>query len=73
MKQYTKQRILITAEYLNTKYKEDQLVDIVKSHESNQSNLNSTVKGAAKVVEEFSLSNDNSNTKKEGIQHTKQD
>jgi len=33
-----------TAKYLNTKYKEDQLVNIVKSHENNQPSMNSTVK-----------------------------
>jgi hypothetical protein len=66
-----KAEILSTAECLNTKYKEDWLVIIVKSHESNQPNMNTTVKAAAKVVEELNLSNENSDTKKEGIQHTK--
>jgi hypothetical protein len=32
------------AEYLNKEYKEDQFVNIVKSHESNQPNMNSTSK-----------------------------
>jgi len=34
------------------KYKEDQFVSIVKSHKSNQLNMNSTIKAAAKVAEE---------------------
>jgi hypothetical protein len=58
------------AEYLNMKYKEDQFVNTVKSHESNQANMNSTIKTTAKVVEELNQSNKNSDTKK-GIQHTK--
>jgi hypothetical protein len=58
------------AEYLNTKYK-DQFVNIVKSHKSNQPNMNSTIKTAAKVAEELRQSNENSDTKKEGVQHTK--
>jgi len=35
-----KAEIMSTAEYLNTKYKENQLVNIVKSHESNKPNMN---------------------------------
>jgi hypothetical protein len=58
--------------YLNTKYKEDQLVYIVKSHESNQTNTNSTINIAAKVVEELNQTNESSDTKK-GIQQQKQD
>jgi hypothetical protein len=50
---------------------EDQFVNIVKSQEGNQPNMNSTIKVAAKVVEELNQSNENSETKKEGIQHTK--
>jgi len=37
---------------LNRKYKDDQFVSIVKSRESNQLNMNSTIKAAAKVAEE---------------------
>jgi hypothetical protein len=33
--------------------------------------MNSTIKIAANVTEEFNQSNDNSNTKQEGIQHIK--
>jgi hypothetical protein len=32
--------IINTAEYLKTKYKEDQFVNIVTRHESNQTNTN---------------------------------
>jgi hypothetical protein len=42
--------IINIAEYLNTQYIEDQFVNIVKSHKSNQSNMNSTVKVAAKFA-----------------------
>jgi len=52
------------AEYLNTKYIEDQFVHIVKSHESNQPNINSTIKVAAEGAEELNQSNENSDTKK---------
>jgi hypothetical protein len=34
-----KGKIRNTAGYLNTKYKEDQFVNIAKSHESNQANI----------------------------------
>lgn len=39
------------AEYLNTEYKADQFVNIAKSHESSQTNMKSTIKITAKVVE----------------------
>jgi orotate phosphoribosyltransferase-like protein len=38
---YEAEIVMSTAKYLNRKYKEDQLV---KSHENNQPNMNSTVK-----------------------------
>ena len=59
-----------TAEHLNTKYKENQFVNIVTSHESNQPNTNSAITTPAKVAEELNHSNENNATKKEGIQHT---
>ena len=59
------------SEYLNTKYTEDQSVNTVKSHESNQPNTNSINKVSGKVAEELNQSNENSDTKKEGIQHIK--
>jgi len=45
-------------------------VNVVKSREINQINMNSTIKMAANVVEELNQRNENSDTKKEGIQHT---
>ena len=44
--------IINIVEYLNTKHTEDQIVNIVKSHESNQPNMNSTIKVSAKFAEE---------------------
>jgi len=58
-------------EYLNTKYTEDQFVNIVKSHESNQPNVNSTITKAAKFAEELNQLNENSDIKKEDVPHIK--
>jgi hypothetical protein len=41
--------IINIAKYLNTKYKGDQFVNIVKNHESTQPNMSSIVKLAAKL------------------------
>jgi hypothetical protein len=41
-----KTEIINTAEYLNTKYAEYKFVNTVKSHESNQPNMNSTTNGS---------------------------
>jgi hypothetical protein len=41
-----KAEIINIADYLNTKYAEDQFVNTVKSHESNQPNVNSTTNGS---------------------------
>jgi hypothetical protein len=49
-----KAEIINIAEYLNTNYKKDQFVNIVKSHESTQPNMNSIIKTAAKITEELS-------------------
>ena len=46
-----KAEIINIAEHLNTNYKEDQFVNIVKSHESTQPNVNSIIKTAAKITE----------------------
>jgi len=59
------------AEYLNTNYKADQFVNIVKSYESTQPTVNSIIKTAAKITEELSQPNEKSDAKQEGIQHTK--
>ena len=65
-----KAEIVNIAEYLNTNYKEDQFVNIVKSHESAQPNMNSIIKTASKIKEELSQPNEKSDAK-QGIQHTK--
>jgi len=66
-----KAEIINIAEYLNTNYKEDQFVNIVKSHESTQPNMNSIIKTAAKITQELSQSNEKRDGKQDGIQHTK--
>jgi len=66
-----KAEIINIAEYLNTNYKEDQFANIVKSKESTQPNMNSIIKTAAKITEELSQPNEKSDTKHDGIQHTK--
>jgi hypothetical protein len=45
------------AEYLNTKFKGDQFVNIVKKHESTQPNMSSIVKLAAKFTEDLNQLN----------------
>ena len=47
-----KAEIINIAEYLNTNYKEDQFVNVVKNHESTQPNMNSVLKLATKIIEE---------------------
>jgi hypothetical protein len=66
-----KAEIINIAEYFNTNYKEDQFVNIVKSHESTQPNMNSIIKTAAKITEELSQPNEKSDVKRGGIQRTK--
>jgi hypothetical protein len=51
-----KEQIINIAEYLNTRYAEDQFVNIFKSHEIIQPNMNSTIKTAAKVAEKLNQS-----------------
>jgi hypothetical protein len=48
-----KTEIINIAEYLNTKYKGDQFVNIVKNHESTQPNMSSIVKLEAKFTEDL--------------------
>jgi len=62
--------IINIAEYLNTNYKEDQFVNIVQSHESTQSNMNSIIKTAEKITEELCQPNEKSDAKQDGIQQT---
>jgi len=59
------------AEYLNTKYKEDQFVNIVKVHESTQPNMNSILKSATKILEELNQLNGMNDAKQDGMQNTK--
>ena len=58
-----KAEIINTAEYFNTKYKEDQFVNIVKNHGSTQPNMNSIIKSAAKITEELNKLNGKSDAK----------
>lgn len=48
-----KAEVISCAEYLNTEYTENQFVNIVTSHKSNQPNMNSAIKLAAEIVEEL--------------------
>ena len=48
-----KAEIINIAGCLNTNYKEDQFVNIVKSHESTQPFMNSIIKKTAKITEEL--------------------
>jgi DNA-binding transcriptional regulator LsrR (DeoR family) len=58
-----KAEITSTAEYLNTNYKVDQVVNIVKSYECTQPTMNSIIKTAAKITEELSEPNEKSDAK----------
>jgi hypothetical protein len=66
-----KTEIINIAEYLNNKYKEDQFVNIIRSHDSNQPDMISTVTAAAKIIDELSQPNENNDMKQDGIQNTK--
>jgi hypothetical protein len=66
-----KAEVINIAEYLNTNYKEDQFVNIIKTHESTQPNMNSIIKSAAKIIEELSQLNGKSDAKQDEIQCTK--
>jgi hypothetical protein len=67
-----KAEIINIAEYLNTKYKEDQFVNIVQNHESTQPNMNSILKSAAKIIGELSQLSGKNDAKQDEIQHTKE-
>ena len=66
-----KAEIINIAEYRNTNYKKDQFVNIVKSQESTQQNMNSIIKTAAKITEELIQLSEKSDAKQDGLQHTK--
>jgi hypothetical protein len=57
---------------LKTKCTADQLLNTAKSQESNQTNINSTIKAAANVAGELKHKNENSDTNNEDKQHIKQ-
>jgi hypothetical protein len=61
------------AEYLNTNYKVDQFVNIVKSYESTQPTVNSTIKTAAKSTDELRQPNEKSDAKQETRNTQRQD
>jgi hypothetical protein len=67
-----KTEIINIAGNLNTNYKEDQFVNIVKNHENTQSNMNSILKLAANVIVELSQINGNNDAKQDEMQHTKE-
>jgi hypothetical protein len=66
-----KAEIINIAEYLNTKYKEDQFVNSVKVRESTQPDMNSILKPAAKILEELNQLIGMNDAKQDGMQHTK--
>ena len=66
-----KAEIINFAEYINTNYKEDHFVNIVKSHESTQPDMNLIIKPAAKITGELGQRNEKNDAKQDGIQHTK--
>jgi hypothetical protein len=66
-----KAEIINFEEYLDTNYKEDQFVNIVKNHESKQTNMNSITKSAAKLIGELCQLIGKSDAKQDEIQHTK--
>ena len=63
-----KAEVINIAEHLNTKYKKDQSVNIFKSQESTQPNVNSKIKTAANITEDLSQPNDKSDAKQIGLQ-----
>jgi hypothetical protein len=67
-----KAEIINTAEYLNTKYKEDQFVNIVKVHESTQPNTNSILKSEANIIEELSQLSGKNDAKQDEMQYMKE-
>ena len=69
MKGHTyKAEIMNVAEYLSTKYAEDEFLNI-DSQGSNEPNMNSTVKTSAQFSEELNRSSETSDILKEGVQH----
>ena len=67
-----KAEIINIAEYLNTNYKEDQFVNIIKNHENTKPNMNSVLKSAAKIMAELSQLSGKNDAKQDEMQHTKE-
>jgi hypothetical protein len=66
-----KTEIINIAEYLNTNYKGDQFVNIVKNHERTKPNMSSILKLAAKFTEDLNQLNQKNDAQKNEIQNTK--
>jgi trehalose-6-phosphate synthase len=66
-----KAEIINIAGHINTKYKEDQFVNIVKAHESTQQNMNSILKSEAKIINELNQLSGMNDAKQDEMQHTK--
>ena len=66
-----KVEIINIAEYLNTNYKEDQFVNIVKNQESTQPNRNSIMEDSSKDHRRIKSTKWKSDAKQDGIQQTK--
>jgi regulator of replication initiation timing len=67
-----KAEIINIAEYLNTKYKEDQFVNIFKNHENTQPNMNSILQSVAKIIVELSQLSGKNDAKQYEMQHMKE-
>ena len=62
-----KAEMINTADFLNTKCIEYQFINIVKSQERSQPNMNSTITLGARIAEKLKELNENSDKKKETI------
>jgi hypothetical protein len=62
-----KAEMINIADYVNTKCIDYQFLNIIKSQESSETNMNSTIKVAESVAEKLKELNENSGTKNESI------
>jgi hypothetical protein len=67
-----KAEIINVAEYLSTKYAEDEFLNI-DSQDSNEPNMNSTVKTSVKFSEELNQSNETSDIQRKAFNTQKED
>ena len=67
-----KAEIINVAEYFSTKYAEDEFLNI-DSQDSNEPNMNSTVKTSAKFSEELNQSNETSDIQRKAFNTQKED